>query len=384
MADSNQVQVAIKPESTIGVFAGGNLQPIPFSSESLTTQKNAVESNNIESSRNVLDSITTALIPQGQVAFDFLYGAYDDIIIALMASAFNTETNVTSASITVSVSGTTLVGTGSEFANVEVGQWLRITDSGTDYFVKVATKTDANNITVIGQALVDGARTLNIRGKMLRNGTTLKSLTVETQLTELASDNFFPFYGMIPDQFTLDIPSEQIVKAKCDFIGTSGVAPVNASIGSGFDAISTLQSMAGMSSYLGILYENDTVITTATPIETISLSVNANVRREAALNVTNMGFGEFKVEGQLNTYMKGGMPMVDKYYNSTASSFSHRLVDPAGNSIIISVLRLKYSNFKRDIGGKNQAVMGTFDWTGIKHPTYGATLQIDLIPVGTA
>ena len=92
-----------------------------------------------------------------------------------------------------------------------------------------------------------------------------------------------------------------------------------------------------------------------------------------------MGWGQFGVTGQLSTYFKGGQAAVDAFYAHTNSSVSYVMTDPAGNITVVTVLRLKFSNFNPQVGGKNQAVMGDLDFTGIEVPNTGATLQLDFI-----
>ena len=115
-------------------------------------------------------------------------------------------------------------------------------------------------------------------------------------------------------------------------------------------------------------------------IRGLNLSIINNVRRDAAINITEMGWGQFTVTGQLSTYFKGGMAAVDAFYQHTDSSASYAMTDPQGNIAVVTILNLKFTNFTANVGGKNQAVMGDLDFTGKVDSTYGSTLQLDFIP----
>lgn len=382
MSDSNRIQIAYKAESVAGTAPAGPYQQINVSSASLTQQKNVVQENTIRDDRNLRGLIMTSLIPQGGFGYDFIYGNLDGLLIGQIGSTFSAPLAISAVDATAA-SNVITADTGTPFSTIAVGQWVRITIGANKYLVRVtAIGGSGASITVVGATIPDGAATLaSVSGSMMRNGTTFTSYTIEQNHADLASKGFFGYVGMYANTMTLNCQAEQIVTGDMQFLGMNPVLPADTSIsGAAYTAPVTNESFAGLAGNIGTFMVSDTLISpTDMAIRGLNVSLNNNVRRDAAINVTRMGWGEFNATGQLSTYFQGGMAAVDAFYSHANSSASYAMTDPAGNIVVVTILRLKFTNFTRTIGGKNQPVMGDLDFTGILDPTTGATFQIDKI-----
>lgn len=381
MSDSNRIQIAYKAESVAGTAPAGPYQQINVSSASLTQQKNVVQENTIRDDRNLRGLVMTSLIPQGGFGWDFIFGNLDGLLVGQMGSSFSAPLAIVSQAGTAA-SNVITASAGTPFSAVAVGQWVRITIGATKYLVRVtAVGGSGASITVDGASIPNGGANFTIDGSMMRNGTTMTTYTIEQNHADVATKGFFGYVGMIPNTMSLNCQAEQIVTGDMQFLGMNPVVPANTTISGGaYNAPVTNESFAGLSGNIGTFMVNDSIITpTDMAIKGINCSLNNNVRRDTAINIVRMGWGEFNVQGQLSTYFQGGMAAVDAFYAHTNSSASYAMTDPAGNITVITVLRLKFTNFTRTVGGKNQALMGDLDFQGILDPVTGATFQIDKI-----
>lgn len=384
MSDSNRTSLSFAQEVTLGTVPAIAFKYLPVSSMDLTQAKSTVESNTIRADRNLPGLIQTELVPQGGFGFDFIYGALDPFLAATLGGAWSTPVNLAGTAVTISGSVIT-AGAGTPFSVVTVGQWLGIVISGTTYLVRVtAIGGSGANITVTGATLPTGAQTLTTtKGSFVRNGTTMIGFTLEQHHQDEASLPFFTWSGMVPNQLSLSAQAQQIVTGSIQFLGQTARAPAAASLSTGpVTAADTTEGFAGLSGNIGsFLLDGAAVLPSAMAIRGVDLSIAANVRRDVAINVTQMGWGQFTVTGKLSTYFKGGMSAVDKFFSHANAAFSFAMTDPAGNILVLTLGRLKFTNFSKPVGGKNQAVMGDLDFQAILDPTYANTFQLDRIPI---
>lgn len=383
MSDSNRVSVALKAEVTPGVAPAGPYQAINVSSVSLASQKNTVEENTIRNDRNLRGLIMTSLLPQGGFGFDYIFGNLNSVLPGIMGlSALPSAFSLTNEVVDIA-SGVITANAGTPFSTLVAGQWVQIYISTTRYFCKITTVGGAGaSITVTGNVPPDATDVTlaSVKGQMLRNGTVMTTYTVEQAFADLATDGFFAHRGMVPNTFSLNAQAETIVSGDLQFMGMEVDAPTDVSVSGGaYDAAVSAESFAGLRGNFGLFEVGGSIITASSmAVRGVNFSVNNNVRRDAAINVANMGWGQFTVTGQLSTFLKAGTSAVDAFYTHANDSVSYAMSDAAGNTIILTFLRIKYGNFTKQVGGKNQAVMGDFDFTAILHPTYNATLQIDI------
>jgi len=382
MSDSNRVAVAAKVEVTPGTAPAGPYQAINISSTNLNAQKNTAEENTIRSDRNLRNTVMTSMVPQGGFGFDFIYGNLDTFIPGIMGSALGPAISL--AAIAGTVTGAVFAATaGTPFSAVVVGQWLGIKIGTTKYVGKVTAIGGAGaSITLAGVTLPSGAQTLaSVKGQVVRNGTTMLTYTIEKQFADQATKGFFAFTGMVPNVLNLNAQAEQIVTGDLSFLGMNAPVPSDTSIsGSAYTAAVTNESFAGLSGNIGqFMVGGSLILPTDVAIKGVSVAINTNARRDVAINVTNMGWGQFGVTGTLNTYFKGGLAAVDAFFTHADSSFSYVMTDPQGNICVVSCLNLKYTDFNPQVGGKNQAVMGDLQFAAKLDTATGASFQFDFI-----
>lgn len=385
MSDSNRINVAGAVETTIGTAATGAYQALNVSSCNLKAQKNTAEANTIRSDRNLPGLIMTELFPQGGIGFDWMYGNLDFLLPGLFGSA-GFSTLVSLAGITGTITSTNIftAGAGTPFSVCVVGQWLAVVMGGVKTFVRItAIGGGGASITTTGATWTNGAATITTaKGKYMRNGTTMSGYTLEVQHADEATKPFFAYLGCIPNSFSLNAIAQQVVTGDMQFLGLVANAPAAATLSSGaYTAAVTTDTFAGLNGNFGLFMVGGTVITPSVAvIKGIDVQIAANVRRDVGINASRAGWGQFTLTGKLSTFFKGGMQAVDDFYSHATSSIAYVMGDAAGNYAVITMGAVKFSDFDKQVGGKNQAVMGDLNVSAILDTTYSNTMQFDYLP----
>ncbi len=388
MSDSNRVAVGYEPETVIGTSLGGQLQDVAISSESMSAQKGTVEGNTIRSDRNLRDVIQTNLIPQGGWAFDYIYGNMSGFMDGVFGSAWSSLVDITGVSATIS-SNVITAGAGTPYSVCVVNQVVRISLNGLQYLGRVsAIGGGGATITIVGVNIPDdaGAADIDIKGRYIRNGTTIKSYSLEVGHADLTgTGKFLQFLGQIPATYNLSAQAEQVITGDIDFLGLNAVSPASATISNptSYLLAPTNEGFAALPGAIGALGIDGIDVKATVPVQGATHSIITNVRRDAAMNLVNMGWGTFKVTGQVTAFYQGGMDMVDDFYDHEDTSLWTAYRDPQGNDMSLYLPRVKLTNFTRNVGGRDQAVIGTFDYTAIYDSVATMTMQMDEIAAST-
>lgn len=381
MSDSNRIAIAYREEVTPGTLDSGAFQAVNFSGQSLKTQKGTQAENTIRSDANLRGLVQTSMVPQGGFSFDFIYGNMSDLLQSYLKSSWSTLIDITGTDATVS-SNVITADSGTPYASVVVGQVVKITYSSTTYVGRVsAVGGSGASLTIVGPTLADlgVAANVDIKGRYMRNGTTPKHFTIEREHDDVSgTGKYFPFYGMAGNQFSLSMAAEQIVTGDCSFLGMSAGDPSGSSIATGaYGAAVTAESFAGLSGNLNRMELDGTAIGTSVSIQQFSIQMASGVRRDAGINVSNLGFGKTMVSGSLQAYFAGGLDVVDDFYSHEDSSIWVVTRDPSDNYFGVYVPRIKLGDFNVDVGGGDQPTLATLQWTGVYDSTLGITVQLD-------
>jgi hypothetical protein len=217
-ADANRVAVRYVKENSWASTPANQptLTALPITSESFQSDINTVTSDTIRSDRNVSDITIVGGGASGDVGFEMRYGDWDAFIEGALQSAFAT-TQVTSAVASCAVSAAIIRADTSALNSVVVGQFLRIKDAPTssndgDYRVTAVTSAGAGEIRLTvadassGSAATFSAEKLTgsatVQGKMIRNGTTPTSFTIEKEFADVSAFHVFRFRSAeYPDRF---------------------------------------------------------------------------------------------------------------------------------------------------------------------------------------
>lgn len=92
MSSGAQVKTLIVPETTAGTTpASGTWQTLRFTQNTLTPAPNVQRSEEITSGRLSAGSITTSILPAGNIMGELSYGTYDDLLAALFWGSWSSD-----------------------------------------------------------------------------------------------------------------------------------------------------------------------------------------------------------------------------------------------------------------------------------------------------
>lgn len=389
-SDSNRTGVRFIKEAVWGVTpAGPNMKELNFTSESFKSNVNTVTSETIRSDRNVSDITQVGGGAAGDVGFELRYGDIEDLFEGILQSTWAT-TRVSTAVASAHFSTTSIRADSSALNAVAVDQVIRVSDATTagndgDYIVYAVSTVAGNTyvhcldastgVTAAFTGEVAGASTL-IQGKMIRNGVTPTSYTIEKEFSDVSS--FAQYAGMRATTLSLNFESQTILTGTIGFTGKNQVT-ASATLASATTAASTNEVM-NASGNVARVWEGSNAITGAS-FQSITLDLNNNPREQAKVGsdaLAGVGTGRCEVTGTLTAYFENNS-LIDKFTGGTKSSFRFQIEDNAGNAYIVTIPRTTYTDFTIVATGPNNDVVQEGSW-GASINTGGThAIQIDAL-----
>jgi hypothetical protein len=177
-----------------------------------------VISQEIRSDRQIVDVVRTNINAQGEIGLELSYGVYDEWLqYALQSAAWSTQRVSTGSYSAVATGNKITRSTGSfvtDLVDATVGRWIKVTGftnpSNNGYFKLSAIS--ALELTLTHRTVVnEGPLSVTVTmGAHIANGTTLKTMQIEKQFSDLASE-FELCSGMAIDSLNLEVAPEQII-----------------------------------------------------------------------------------------------------------------------------------------------------------------------------
>jgi hypothetical protein len=368
-------------ESTFATqVTGSNLQLLRFTSENFAQQSGAIMSGEIRSDRQTANIRRSAVEAAGSLGFELSYGTHDDLLAsALLDSAWSSPVTVESAGTVSAVNATSKFTTSTSWDTTPtVGEWIKtenFANAANNGYFKV-TAASSTEITVDGTLTDETDKTgVDItEGGALVNGVNLDTYNIERSYEDLSSELVL-FLGQSLDRLTISVPTEGIVTGTMDFIG-SHEQSLTSSGGTGYDAITTTEPMAGQDVQGLLENASDQEILSFT----MDIANNLRTRKIAGgTGVTSVGTGRVEITGQVQAYY-ASKTLYDKFLNETATSLAIKLEDTDGNAYVIELPQVRYSNATRNADGPNGDVIVTLDYTAYADPTEDITIRIVRFP----
>lgn len=230
MSDANTTSLAYSIEDSFGVLpASPQFTLLRQTSESLQFQKNTVQSAEVRADRHTSDLAKVGGSASGAINFELSATSYDDFITGALCAAPVAVSVTTSGSATITASTGVLLDAPATFDNVPIGAWVKITGAavaGNNGVKLVINKAgNGSSLTFHTGAFVSN-ETIAITvtaAKVWRVGTSKRFYTLERGVLCGADRYFQRFSGMLVNQMSLNMTTEQIITGSFDFIGKEGV-----------------------------------------------------------------------------------------------------------------------------------------------------------------
>lgn len=381
MSDANRMRLSYVEEVTFGVTPSANLTDVRHTGESLGLDTTTVDSAEIRSDRQIVDTARTSIQGAGDINFELSYAAYDDFLEAALLSAGWSSPVTVGPGATFSVatgSGDyTISDSGSGFGSIVVNQWVEMrgfTNAGNNGFAKV-TAAAAGAITVKGNGngVTEGAgATVTIvMGAQIVNGVTETSFSIEKHFVDLTT-TYELLQGMEIDVLNLSIVADQLITGSFTFLGKDAQGDTS-SAGTGYVTAPENEVMNAVDDVLKIL-ENYSEF----PSTQVTLAVANNLRAKtqiAELGPIDIGTGTVNVTGTLQAYFQDNTEM-DKYRNYTNTALSIIFEDGAGNAYVVDLPRVNLTAGRSVAGGQNTDIIADLALTAYRDATEDVTIRI--------
>ncbi len=379
VAETNWGQVPAGPPT---------LNTARITSNTLQLAKTTQRSNEIDSTRQIKQRILTSLMVQGATGWELSLDepGGGDLIDLFEGALFGTWTADLGITGTINASSvddsfTDNLAAGTMFANVQIGQWIKVggfVDPANNGIFQVTGKPNNDKI-IVDSTLVTEAGTGNetVAGRNLRDGQVVNSYVLEDRQSDLTPNVYLAYLGMMIGNFEAAFQTDAIVTGNFGWMGKTQNAPSGSSVGSGFNPKSVAE-VANTITQTGSIREGG-----AAPSAVIR---TINVRADNALRVqrgigggaeaSGMGFGDFDLTGRLEAFLLDSALMT-KYRNHTPTQLDWRVTAEDGRALVLTVPQARLSSKNIDASGPNQDRLQQYDFEAESHPTWGFTFQLD-------
>lgn len=393
MADANTSAVGYIAESAWGVTpATPELQALRITSDSLRHDKSTVTSAELESSRMTSDLAQVGAGAMGDLGFELSYATYDPFFESALYSTWIDMTPISPS--TAAVSSDVMTGTAADFDDINVGGWIRIagaTETANNGIFRVIAKAvDGSTITFPAGSLTNagGDAGITISQSHLANGVVEKSFTFERNILHSTTHYFQIFRGMVVASLNLNVATQAIATGTMGFIGSAGAAGSSTLDNAGGLTAANSNSVMNGTVGVGTIYLDDysaTVPTsTAMPekMRSFTLAINNNVRGLDCLGTLgnfDLGAGEMDLTGTAEVYFANNELFAD-FIAHTYKSYALTIADGAGNTYVITLPRIQFSDANPALTGKNSDVFNPITWTAIKDGLSSSQIMINRFP----
>jgi hypothetical protein len=380
MGDTARVQLYQMPEGSWGVVPATALKELRYTGESLKVQPSFTKSKEIRQDRRITDLVRTMIEAQGGFNFELSYGSFDDLLEGAFCSTWGSLLTLTGVTISAAAADNSFNFSANNAPAFVVGQWVKVAGFVTpanNGFFKVVSRTVSKVVVSTGTNLVVEAAgpSVTINGTMMRDGTTKKSFVMEKSFADITQ--FISYTGMRVAQFNLALATGEIATGDFQFMGKSG-ARAGVTVGTGAPVAANSNDVMNCINNVGFLYENNVALT-GTFARSFRLGLNNALRGKPGIGVlgnTDIGLGTINLTGQLSVYFEQGT-YYDKLLNNTDSSYATRMTDSAGNTLILTVPKIEYTDGNVVAGAQDQDVMADLSWEAKMDPVSGCMFQLD-------
>lgn len=405
IAQANASVILVKQETTWGTQATGNYGTLRVTNARFGQRTGTVTSNIINPTREPGDVIRVDLGAEGSFDFemDLRYGTVGtnsmgplNLFPSLFGGNISSALAISSAlDVTTVVAGDTCkwIGTGSDFANVRVGDWLLATgfvNAANDGWYYVSAKTSNTDITVKNPAAVaeTTATTVTVEGFRFVFGSTLTGFTIEQKIPTV-EPLYHKYLGMVMGSTTLNIAPGSLITGTMSWLGKNG-AQSTGTVSGGPVAAATSQLLNSID-HVTAVYEGRQGLAETWKVANLSLNIaNDFAPRNAVANLGAVGIrmGRANVTGSMRLYVEHGVSetggikdIMDSYLAGTSRSESATMpgalgivLTDAGSPAIRSTIMLhKYfiTNANVAVGGNNEDLFLDVEFAAQVNPLVG-------------
>lgn len=218
----------------------------------------------------------------------------------------------------------------------------------------------------------------------LKNGTTLRSATLQKIFNDATAATYLNMLGCRIGSFDLDFQTGQILTGKFSVMGLSATVSESQIAGATSVAAPTKTVLNAVSNVISVKEDG---VTSTSFFNKLSLSLNNNLRAQRAishLGAVGIALGKIDLTGSVEAYFEN-KTLLDKYLNATSFSLALTLEDEEPNQLVITIPKAKFETGQVVSGGLDQDVMFSGTWRAILDPVSSCMIQVDrdAFPLGS-
>ncbi len=211
----------------------------------------------------------------------------------------------------------------------------------------------------------------------IKNGTALKSYTIQKHFQDLAVPIFQQFVGCRVGGMKLDFKTGSILTGSFSFMGCSANSATTQITGATFSDPGLGNDVFNAVSNLVELKEDGVAM--AVQVRSMTMDLNNNLRAQEAIGTLgNVGIalGKLDLMGTIEMYFENATEYT-KFLNGTEFALSFKLLDSDTNYYKITIPRCKYEEGSITSGQLDQDLMVTGKWRALYDTTLACMIQIE-------
>ena len=388
------------------------LRELHMTGESLGYQTQSISSSNINSSRQVLDTIKTGYDVSGGLQIEVAPGIYDDLIEGALWADWGYAFEQTDMVISIDKATSTVTTALTMFDaatdqltadTLKVGQFFQLSVGSTTpihitnvgvYQIKsvtsgtVAICEEVDGATCFGET--EATKTACLRACMIRaprdgSSTYMKrhKYYFEKEQSDL-TNIFTKFTECYVNTFSVSAQSAALLTGSFDFMGALSTIDAT-SQGSTLNTAHTFNGFNAVDHVVSVILNDKELMdeTTGAYLQGVDFSVTNNLRGAKAIghlgNVDTLA-GQLGITGSLNVFFEG-TDFYTLFVNDTEFSLSIRVentnADDELEGYVYHFPRIVISSDSMSSGGNDQDLVESMQFSALYDYTLGTSIQID-------
>ena len=342
------------------------LDTVRVTGTTLGLSKDALQSEEIRSDRQISDFRQGSNQVGGNINFELSYGSFDQFMEAALLSS-DWASPATTGTTTLSQTATSITRASGSFVTdgFTVGMEVEVSGfsgSGANGQM-VVTAVAALELTLTaleGQTLAieaGDADELVVASNRAAAGTERRSFSFIRYFADIetADKPYHIFTGCEFNSLQLTISANSMITGTLSVVG-QGLSTAEDLTGLGTPTYNTVSTTSPFDSFTGALEEGGTVIAVVTEV---SLTLQNGIEPKFVVGSANTiypSLGRSNLTGQVTAYFEDST-LIDKFINETESSLTFRLPDAAGNAQKYTIPRIKYTGGQPDVSGEGPVTL---------------------------
>jgi hypothetical protein len=385
MSNASRTQLRMYKETAWGETPSNanKMTNVNMVSESFSQQTNTERSKNIRSDGNTPSVNRVGISASGDLNVEMNWGnGLDMLFEGTLRSTFATGVTLSAVTtIAFSSVGNTITDSANGFANVLVGQWIKVSGAGAGVnagYYRVLTKPNNGTITVEGKILTTATAGpgITIKGSLLKNGTTDQSFLVEIEHNDISTFKYFTGMRIGQNQFTFT--PNALVNGSFSLRGKQGFSAITTRGDGSPNAANVTRSMNSVDNVTGIFQDS---VTSPLKLTNFTFNMSPQLRDQpviGSLAMGGIGSGTQQAQISLEAYFDDRIEL-DKYLNFTQQKMAIVVEDSLGNAYVFDFPSVVPATGEATTGGLDQDVLQKISYEAFLNTTLGATIGITRI-----